>query len=56
MFPDGAFDTVFELESICHARKVRQVLSEVFRVLKKEGDLLFTMDSGKAVSTVCRIV
>ena len=37
MFPDGAFDTVFELESICHARKVRQVLSEVFRVLKKGG-------------------
>ena len=36
-YADASFDLIFELEAVCHARNTRQVLSEVFRVLKKGG-------------------
>ncbi len=39
-YADASFDLIFELEAVCHARKSRQVLSEVFRVLKKGGRFL----------------
>ena len=36
-FEDSSFDLIFELESICHARDSRQVLEEIYRVLKNKG-------------------
>jgi ubiquinone/menaquinone biosynthesis C-methylase UbiE len=39
-FEDSSFDFIFEVEAICHARDSRQVLSEVFRVLKKGGQFV----------------
>jgi ubiquinone/menaquinone biosynthesis C-methylase UbiE len=39
-FEDSSFDLIFELESICHAHDSRQVLSEVYRVLKKGGQFI----------------
>ncbi|MGD0278810.1 MAG: methyltransferase domain-containing protein [Smithella sp.] len=39
-FEDSSFDFIFELESICHANDSRQVLSEIFRVLKSKGQFV----------------
>jgi ubiquinone/menaquinone biosynthesis C-methylase UbiE len=36
-FKDESFDLVFEVESICHARDMHKVLSEIHRVLKPGG-------------------
>lgn len=39
-FEDSSFDLIFELESICHANDSRQVLSEIFRILKNGGQFV----------------
>jgi ubiquinone/menaquinone biosynthesis C-methylase UbiE len=39
-YDDASFDLIFELESICHADDSRQVLSEIFRILKKGGQFV----------------
>jgi ubiquinone/menaquinone biosynthesis C-methylase UbiE len=36
-FPDGSFDLVFEVESVCHATDMKKALSESKRVLKPQG-------------------
>lgn len=36
-FQDSSFDFIYELEAICHARDSMQVLSEIYRTLKKGG-------------------
>ncbi|MBN1366265.1 MAG: class I SAM-dependent methyltransferase [Syntrophaceae bacterium] len=39
-FEDSSFDLIFDVEAICHGSDARQVLSEVFRVLKKGGQFV----------------
>lgn len=39
-FADASFDVVYEVEAVCHARDILQVLNEVFRVLKPGGHYL----------------
>ncbi|MCX5848357.1 MAG: class I SAM-dependent methyltransferase [Deltaproteobacteria bacterium] len=39
-FEDSSFDFIFALESICYANDSRQVLSEIFRVLKNGGQFV----------------
>lgn len=39
-FEDSSFDLIFELESICHAQDSMQVLSEIYRTLKKGGQFV----------------
>lgn len=36
-FENEVFDLIFELEAVCHAQDSRQVLSEIYRTLKKGG-------------------
>lgn len=36
-YENDSFDLIFEMEAVCHAEDPYQVLSEVFRVLKKGG-------------------
>lgn len=36
-FEDGTFDAVYGIEATCHAPKLEQVYSEVYRVLKPGG-------------------
>ena len=46
-FPDETFDTVFALESSCHATEKKDFLAESFRILKPGGTLV-VMDYFKA--------
>lgn len=39
-FQDSSFDFIFELEAICHAHDSMQVLSEIYRTLKKGGQFV----------------
>lgn len=39
-FPDGTFDVVWAIESVCHANEKADFLREAFRVLKKGGTLI----------------
>lgn len=39
-FADSSFDFIFELEAICHAHDSMQVLSEIYRTLKKGGQFV----------------
>jgi len=39
-FPDGSFDLVFEVESVCHATDMKKALSESCRVLKSQGNIV----------------
>lgn len=41
-FPDGTFDAVMALESLCHMPDRQQVLTEVCRVLRPGGRLVLT--------------
>jgi len=43
-FPDQSFDYLFEVESICHAANMEQVLRAIYRVLKPGGT--FTLFDG----------
>ena len=36
-YPDNSFGLVFVIEALCHSNNKRQVLEEVFRILKKGG-------------------
>lgn len=41
-FPDASFDVVWSQDAILHSAKRDQVLREAFRVLKPDGELIFT--------------
>ncbi|MFB7667898.1 SAM-dependent methyltransferase [Kitasatospora sp. NPDC056138] len=41
-FPDGRFDVVWSQEAFCHSPDRTRLLAEVVRVLKPQGDLVFT--------------
>jgi SAM-dependent methyltransferase len=48
-FPDEAWDTVLSTLVLCSVHDVRQVLAEVFRVLRPGGQYLFLDHVGSAV-------
>ncbi len=39
-FPDGSFDVVWAVESVCHAEKKEDFIHEAFRLLKSGGRLI----------------
>lgn len=39
-YPDGSFDVIWAIESVCHATDKSQFLKEAFRLLKKGGRLI----------------
>ena len=41
-FPDGSFDVVWAIESVCYAKDKADFLREAFRLLKKGGRLIVT--------------
>lgn len=45
-FKDGTFDLILFYETIEHVENPRECLKEIRRVLKKNGTLILTMDSG----------
>lgn len=46
LFKDGSFDLILFYETIEHVENPKECLQEIKRVLKKEGVLILTMDSG----------
>ena len=36
-YGNGKFDTVYDVEAVCHAQNIEQVVGEVYRVLKPSG-------------------
>ncbi|HUS51888.1 MAG TPA: class I SAM-dependent methyltransferase [Candidatus Bathyarchaeia archaeon] len=42
-FPDNSFKTVISISVLEHIRGIKKVLSEVYRVLKKDGLFIFTV-------------
>lgn len=43
-YPDQSFDYIFEVESVCHALNLSQVLNQVYRVMRPGG--VFTLFDG----------
>ncbi len=39
-FPDGSFDVIWAVESVCHAEKKKDFLKEAYRLLRKGGRLI----------------
>jgi cyclopropane fatty-acyl-phospholipid synthase-like methyltransferase len=39
-FPNGSFDIVWAIESVCHAENKKDFLMEAFRLLKKSGKII----------------
>ena len=39
-FPDGSFDLVFAVESLCHATDIRQLFNEIRRIARPGGTLV----------------
>lgn len=52
-YDDQTFDLVFEIESVCHALDLRQVLTHVYRVLKPGGQfIIFDGLKKKSIETL----